>query len=73
MSAMDGVRARGLALAERAAARRRAEVLRDAEAVSGVTVSREGDDVVIEARGLLGRIVAEPELREIGRGGGRAR
>ncbi|MDX3910325.1 MAG: hypothetical protein QHC67_10955 [Sphingobium sp.] len=66
---MKGLVERGVALGERAAARRREMVLAEARAVPGVTASVEGEDVVIEGRALLGRWVEDVRLRYIGRGG----
>lgn len=70
MSALDGVAARGRAIGDRAAERLRDRVADEARAVPGVTVSTEGDAIVIEGRALLDRWVEEARLRYVGRTGG---
>ncbi len=61
---------RGQAIGERAADRLRDRVAAEARDVPGVTVSTEGDAIVIEGRALLDRWVEEARLRYVGRTGG---
>lgn len=61
---------RGQAIGERAAARLRDRVAAEARDVPGVTVTTEGDAIVIEGRALLDRWVEEARLRYVGRTGG---
>ncbi|RVT43429.1 hypothetical protein [Sphingobium algorifonticola] len=67
---MRGILERGRAIGERAADRLRDRVADEARAVPGVTVSTEGDAIVIEGRALIDRWVEDARLRYVGRTGG---
>lgn len=70
MSVLDAVAARGRAIGDRAADRLRDRVAAEARMVPGVTVSTEGDAIVIEGRALIDRWVEDARLRYVGRTGG---
>ncbi|MGV3769586.1 MAG: hypothetical protein ACO1NM_06110 [Sphingobium phenoxybenzoativorans] len=62
--------ARGRALCVRAAARRRAAIARAvAQEAPGVAAMVEGDDVVLEGRGLMRRWLGDLGLRDAAGGG----
>jgi hypothetical protein len=62
--------ARGRVLGDHAAARRRAAIARAvAGEAPGVAVSVEGDDVVLEGRGLMRRWLGDLALRNAAGGG----
>lgn len=67
---MRAVLERGQAIGDRAADRLRDRVAADARDVPGVTVTTEGEAIVIEGRALLDRWVEEARLRYAGRTGG---
>jgi hypothetical protein len=70
MSGWRMLEARGREIADRAVARRVADVVRAVETdAPGVTARVEGADVVLQARGLLTRWMSDARLREAGRGG----
>lgn len=55
--------------AEARAVARRAEIAGEADALPGVSASVEGENVVLEGRGLLDRWIREASIRHIGRAG----
>lgn len=69
MSGFDTAMRRGAAAAEARARRRREQIAAEAEALPGVSAHVEGDEVVLEGRGLLDRWLRDASLRNIGRSG----
>jgi hypothetical protein len=69
MSGFDEVLRRGAAAGEARAARRRSAIAAEADAFPGVSARIEGDEVVLEGRGLLDRWLRDASVRSIGRAG----
>lgn len=69
MSGFGEVLRRGAAAGEARAAGRRSEIVAEADALRGVSAHVEGDEVVLEGRGLLDRWLRDASLRNIGRTG----
>lgn len=67
MSALDGLMGRAERYAEARAMRKRRAIMREADSLPGVSAYVEGDDVILEGRGLLDRWIREASLRHIGR------
>lgn len=67
MSALDGLMGRAQRNAEARAARRRRSISVEAGGLPGVSAYVEGDDVILEGRGLLDRWIRDASLRHIGR------
>tara|TARA_B110001454_G_scaffold189540_1_gene188203 strand:+ start:309 stop:521 length:213 start_codon:yes stop_codon:yes gene_type:complete len=67
MRARDGLMGRAQRHAEGRAAGRRRSISEEAGGLPGVSAFMEGDDVILEGRGLLDRWIREASLRNIGR------
>ena len=67
MRALDGLMGRAQRHAEGRAASRRRSISDEARGLPGVSAYVEGDDVILEGRGLLDRWIREASLRNIGR------
>ncbi len=66
---MSGLIERANRAGERRAELRRREIATEAEALGGIAVVIEGEQVVLEGRGLLDRWLREASIRNIGRMG----
>ncbi len=67
MSALDSLMSRADRHAEMRAARRRRSISLEAGGLPGVSAYVEGDDVILEGRGLLDRWISDASLRNLGR------
>lgn len=67
MSGLGAVKRKVAQLAETRATEKRSDIAHEAEALSGVTASVEGEDVVFEGRRLLDRWIRDASIRNIGR------
>lgn len=67
MSGLDGLLPRAAQVGERHAERKRRAIMRQADSLPGVSAHTDGEDVILEGRGLLDRWIREASLRNIGR------
>lgn len=67
MRALDGLMGRAQRHAEARAALRRRSISEEAGGLPGISAYVEGDDVILEGRGLLDRWIRDASLRHIGR------
>jgi hypothetical protein len=69
MSALEAAARRGMYIAQAQVERKRREIADEADALPGLNAHVEGEDIVIEGRGLLERWIRDASLRNIGRAG----
>ncbi len=67
---LGGLTARAERLGAVRAERQRRVIAEEAAALGGITARVEGEDVVLEGRGLLDRWLRDASIRNIGRTGG---